>query len=114
MRQRTRNFGNLAAVMFAAAILCAGDMPLTLSANRDSRGTAANIADAPDAPDAPSVQSGAGLAACLAWTDGCIVCRRDGAALSCSNPGIACQPQAPKCLAPATPERKPGDAPDGR
>jgi hypothetical protein len=116
MRQRTRNIGNVAAVIFAAAILCVGDMPLILSANRDSRGTAANIADAPpapDAPDAPSIQSGAGLAACLAWTDGCIVCRRDGAALSCSNPGIACQPQAPKCLTPAPPERKPGDAPDG-
>jgi hypothetical protein len=109
-----RNIGNVAAVIFAAAILGAGDVPLTLSANRDSRDPAANIADAPPAPDAPSIQSGAGLTACLAWTDGCTVCRRDGAALSCSNPGIACQPQAPKCLAPATPERKPGDAPDGR
>jgi hypothetical protein len=117
MRERTQNIGNVAAVIFAAAILGAGDVQLTLSASRDNRGTAANTADAPDAPDppdVPSIQSGAGLAACLAWTDGCIVCRRDRAALSCSNPGIACQPQAPKCLVPAKPERKPGDAPDGR
>jgi hypothetical protein len=117
MRQRTRNIGKVAAVIFAAAILCAGHVQRTLSANRDSRGTAVNIADVPpaaDAADAPSIQSGAGLAACLAWTDGCIVCRHDGTALSCSNPGIACQPQAPKCLAPVPPDRKPGDAPDGR
>ncbi len=114
MRQKIRNVGNIAAVIFAGAILGAGgagDVPLTLSANHDSRGPGANTADA---PDAPSIQSGAGLAACLAWTDGCIVCRRDGAALFCSNPGIACQPQAPTCLAPATPKRKPGNAPDGR
>jgi hypothetical protein len=120
MRQRTRNIGKVAAVIFAAVTLCTGDVPPTLSANRDSRASAANIADAPSAPDAPpgadapSIQSGAGFAACLAWTDGCIVCRRDGATFSCSNPGIACQPQAPKCLASAPPERKPSDAPDGR
>src|ERR1700682_6218625 len=41
--------------------------------------------DLPDPPPAPrvastpaepSVQSGAGLAACLAWTDGCVACER--------------------------------------
>ena len=123
MRRRTLTIGNVAAVIFAAAILCTGDVPLTLSASGDGSGTAPNIGDAPIAPDAapaadlsdaPSIQSGAGLAACLAWTDGCIVCQRDGATISCSNPGIACQPQAPKCLAPAPPERNPGDKPDRR
>jgi hypothetical protein len=30
---------------------------------------------------------------CLEWTDGCVVCRKDG----CSNIGIACQPKDISC-----------------
>jgi hypothetical protein len=52
----------------------------------------------PVAPADPSVQSGAGLAACLAWSDGCVTCERADGKISCSNIGIACQPEAPRCL----------------
>ena len=52
----------------------------------------------PPASTEPSIQSGAGLAACLAWSDGCITCERAEGKISCSNPGIACQPQVPRCL----------------
>jgi Asp-tRNA(Asn)/Glu-tRNA(Gln) amidotransferase A subunit family amidase len=38
--------------------------------------------------------------ACKAWTDGCRTCARDA---SCSNIGIACQPQPIKCIDPAPP-----------
>src|SRR5262249_28941752 len=30
---------------------------------------------------------------CAQWTDGCVVCTRNG----CSNPGIACQPKEISC-----------------
>jgi hypothetical protein len=53
---------------------------------------------APVAPADPSVQSGAGLPACLVWSDGCVTCERADGKISCSNIGIACQPQAPRCL----------------
>ena len=33
--------------------------------------------------------------ACMAWTDGCRNCKRDG---GCSNIGIACQPKEVTCL----------------
>ena len=36
-------------------------------------------------------------ATCLAWTDGCRMCQRTGADVSCSNIGIACQPKAVQC-----------------
>jgi hypothetical protein len=52
----------------------------------------------PQAPAAPSVQSGAGLPACLIWTDSCVTCERADGKISCSNIGIACQPQTPRCL----------------
>jgi hypothetical protein len=73
------------------------------------------IGEAPgEAIISPSMQSGAGLAGCPAWTDGCIVCRRSGDAVGCSNIGIACQPQAPKCLVPAPAiRRQPEGAPPG-
>jgi hypothetical protein len=40
--------------------------------------------------------------ACLAWTDDCRSCQRDADnTVSCSNVGIACQPSAIRCTAPA-------------
>jgi hypothetical protein len=69
---------------------------------RDELPSADSVPDrppaSPQAPAEPSVQSGAGLPACLAWSDGCITCERADGKISCSNPGIACQPQAPRCL----------------
>ena len=61
-------------------------------------------ASSPKAPADPSVQSGAGLPACLAWSDGCVTCERTDGKISCSNIGIACQPAEVECT-----ERKQGD-----
>ena len=36
---------------------------------------------------------GAQNPACLEWTDGCVLCSREG----CSTPGIACQPGGLVC-----------------
>jgi hypothetical protein len=60
--------------------------------------SADGVPDRPPASPEPSIQSGAGLAACLVWSDGCITCERADGKISCSNPGIACQPQAARCL----------------
>lgn len=72
--------------------------------------SAAEAADPVGASPGPSIQSGAGLAACLAWTDGCINCLRQGGTIACSNTGIACQPQTPRCL-DAMPTGEPPKAP---
>ena len=56
------------------------------------------VSSTPVAPADPSVQSGAGLPACLVWSDGCVTCERAEGKISCSNIGIACQPEAPRCL----------------
>ena len=37
--------------------------------------------------------------ACVEWSDGCVVCKR-AMSVSCSTPGIACQPQDIVCRAP--------------
>ena len=71
----------------------------------------AGAADAPapsadKPPAAPSVQGGGGLAACRAWTDGCVTCRRSAGAIACNNIGTACQPQPPRCLEALPAEEK--------
>jgi hypothetical protein len=93
-------------------------------AMRDRARTAASVtaavliaataaADTPAPPRAtaePSVHSGDGdgLAACRAWTDGCVNCQRTASGIACSNIGFACQPRAPQCLeaAPAAGSKK--------
>jgi hypothetical protein len=61
----------------------------------------------PDAkpPTDPSMQ--AGLPACLAWTDGCVICERKEGRTLCSNIGIACQPKELSCrvTVPAEPKK---------
>ncbi len=37
--------------------------------------------------------------ACVEWSDGCAVCKR-AMSVSCSTPGIACQPAEITCKAP--------------
>src|ERR1700720_4164389 len=49
-------------------------------------------APGPPATSEPSLQSGGGLPACRAWTDGCVICQRAEGPAICSNIGIACQP----------------------
>ena len=63
---------------------------------------AAPAADLPlepkPAPAAPSILAPPD-ATCLEWTDGCRICQKlapDN--MPCSNIGIACVPQPPRCL----------------
>jgi hypothetical protein len=58
---------------------------------------------ADEAADASRQASLQGFAAthptCVEWSDGCAVCRR-AMSVSCSTPGIACQPRDITCKAP--------------
>jgi hypothetical protein len=55
-------------------------------------------------PNDPAVQ--AHLPGCATWTDRCVTCQRDAGKISCSNIGIACQPQAVECVRPEPVEEK--------
>lgn len=50
----------------------------------------------PAPPNDPAVQ--ARMPGCAVWTDHCVTCSRKAGSASCSNIGIACQPQAVECL----------------
>ncbi len=66
-------------------------------------------------PDDPAVQ--ARPPGCETWTDRCVTCRHVAGAVTCSNIGLACQPQAVQCLVPTPPpdDKKPDDkARDGK
>jgi len=64
--------------------------------------------DAPGIPpNDPAVQ--ARLPGCAVWTDRCVICQLAGDTVSCSNIGIACQPQAVVCLRPTAADKKPGN-----
>jgi len=57
----------------------------------------------PDAPAKPSVPPNdpavqAQLPGCAEWTDRCVTCQRDAGKITCSNIGVACQPQAVECV----------------
>jgi hypothetical protein len=57
----------------------------------------------PDAPAKPPVPLNdpavqAQLPGCAEWTDRCVICQRDAGKITCSNIGIACQPQAVECV----------------
>jgi hypothetical protein len=53
-------------------------------------------AEQPTAPNDAGLQ--ARLASCAVWTDRCITCTRAGDQVSCSNIGIACQPEVMECV----------------
>lgn len=57
-------------------------------------------------PQNISIQKG--LPNCSRWTDSCVNCSRDaeGEQPVCSNIGLACQPQAIRCLSPAVSQEK--------
>jgi hypothetical protein len=55
-------------------------------------------------PNDPAVQ--ARPPGCAAWTDRCVACQRDAGTITCSNIGIACQPQAVECLRAEPAEEK--------
>ena len=57
----------------------------------------------PDLPAKPPVPPGdpavqARLPGCAVWTDRCVTCSSTAGSASCSNIGIACQPQQVECL----------------
>jgi hypothetical protein len=58
------------------------------------------LCDAPMAetmPSGPVLAYGDRNAACLEWSDGCVVCAREADGPHCSTPGIACQPTETAC-----------------
>jgi hypothetical protein len=61
-------------------------------------GARLDAAEIPNFPKARALPADGLPASCLEWTDGCRVCAHapDGA-IACSNVGIACQPQKPRC-----------------
>jgi hypothetical protein len=81
--------------------------------------TPAFAADAPIPPPEQTAPKESSVHAdqpqCLRWTDECVSCSRgeNGGAPVCSNIGVACQPQAIRCLQseapaqPATPPEEP-------
>src|SRR5262245_20802560 len=65
----------------------------------------------PDAPARPPVPPSDPAAqaqppGCAAWTDRCVTCQRDAGKITCSNIGIACQPQAVECVRSEPAEEK--------
>jgi hypothetical protein len=64
-----------------------------------TRGFAQPSAPAPQAPTSDASIHGYGDRdkTCVAWTDQCRACVRDGDTITCSNIGIACQPAAITC-----------------
>ena len=61
-------------------------------------------AKSPVPPNDPAVQ--ARPPGCLEWTDRCVTCQRDAGKITCSNIGIACQPQAAECVRSEPAEEK--------
>jgi len=98
-----QGFGGIVVVVLMAGLVAAHAQSQAADPPRQELPSADIVPDRPTsstpvAPADASVQSGAGLPACLAWTDGCVACERADGKISCSNIGIACQPQAPRCL----------------
>jgi hypothetical protein len=57
------------------------------------------LATLPLGENAPPA-SGGPSAACMEWSDGCVVCARSPEGLACSTPGIACTRGPTRCLRP--------------
>jgi hypothetical protein len=87
------------AVMVPSAAVRAAEPPLP---------TADSVPDQPPMPavlrDGPAVH--ARLPGCAVWTDRCVTCTHEAGRVSCSNIGIACQPQAVECVRSEQAEEK--------
>jgi hypothetical protein len=104
-----RRAPSVVAVAIVAALAAA---PAVRAAETPPLPTADIVPDAPKRPpvptDDPAVQ--ARLPGCAVWTDRCVTCERAAGRISCSNIGIACQPQAVECVRGETAEeKKPGN-----
>jgi hypothetical protein len=71
----------------------AADLPLVIKHSKPPR------VSAPVSNDEPRLEQFAKgpNASCTAWTDGCRSGGSDASGISCSTPGIACQPAEPHC-----------------
>jgi hypothetical protein len=97
----TAVLATLAAVLMAPLVVRAAEPPSCPGcAATPVLPTADIVPDLPAKPPAPpndpAVQ--ARMPGCAIWTDRCVTCTRAAGAASCSNIGIACQPQAVECL----------------
>jgi hypothetical protein len=107
------SFVIVVAVMATPAARAAEPPPPANWAAEQTLPSADILPDAPAAksplpPNDPAVQ--AQPPGCAAWTDRCVICQRDGGKITCSNIGIACQPQAIECVrAEPAEEKKPGN-----
>jgi hypothetical protein len=98
----------LAAFAFAIAAALTATTAAVRAAEPPPLPTADVVPDAPARPpappDDPAVQ--ARLPGCAVWTDRCVTCERAAGRISCSNIGIACQPQAVECVRSEPAEEK--------
>jgi len=101
-------FAVVATVIQATIVLAALAITLSAHAAEPALPTADIVPDVPAKPavppDDPAVQ--ARLPGCAVWTDRCVTCERETGRISCSNIGIACQPQAVECVRSEPPEEK--------
>jgi hypothetical protein len=97
-----------ALAMMAAAGAAEAPTPCADCATERTLPSADIVPDLPAnvSPSDPAVQ--AHLPGCAVWTDRCVVCQREAGKISCSNIGIACQPQAVECVRPEPAEEKKG------
>jgi hypothetical protein len=102
------SLAGMATVVRATVILAALAATLSVHAAEPALPTADVVPDAPAKPavpsDDPAVQ--ARLPGCAVWTDRCVTCEREAGRISCSNIGIACQPQAVECVRNEPPEER--------
>jgi hypothetical protein len=106
-----RCFTIIAAVVTAVAASAAETPPPCANCATGQTLPSADVV--PEVPPQPPVPSNdpavqAHVPGCAVWTDRCVTCQRDAGKISCSNIGIACQPQAIECLRSETAEEKKG------
>jgi hypothetical protein len=99
----------LVALAMMAVALAAEALPPCANCSAQQTLPSADIvpdapAKSPVPPNDPAVQ--AQPLGCAEWTDHCVTCQRDGGKITCSNIGIACQPQAVECVRAAPAEEK--------
>jgi hypothetical protein len=102
-------FGIVAA--FATAVIAHGAEAPPPCANCAAEQTLPSPDVVPDAPPKPPVPPNdpavqVRLPGCAVWTDRCVTCQREAGRISCSNIGIACQPQAVECVRSEAEEEK--------
>jgi len=90
----------IAALVLAMAAAGAAEAPCANCATEQKLPSADVVPDLPATVPSndPAVQ--ARPPGCAAWTDRCVICQHDARKISCSNIGIACQPQAVECVRP--------------